>query len=86
MDVQKTPKDAADKILLTATETAQLLSLSRSTVYEMMAGDQLPVVRIGRAVRVPLDSLKDWVRSRSSAPCHDSFGDGRGPATRGERE
>ena len=40
-------------LLLHATEVAKLLGLGRSKVYEMMAARELPVVKIGTAVRVP---------------------------------
>lgn len=39
-------------ILLRMTEAAKLLSISRSTMYQLVAQGALPVVRIGRSVRV----------------------------------
>jgi excisionase family DNA binding protein len=39
--------------LLTVRETASRLSLSESKVYKMIDSGELPVQRIGRAVRVP---------------------------------
>ncbi len=50
-----------DRILLRALEVAEALNIGRSKAYEMMASGQLPVVRIGRAVRVPADALLNWV-------------------------
>lgn len=52
--------------LLRAVEVAQLLRVSRSKVFEMMAGEELPVVRIGRCVRVPRAELADWLSQRTS--------------------
>lgn len=52
-------------LLLRAEEAAKLLSLGRSTVFQMMATGELPCVRIGRAVRVPRTALERWVRARS---------------------
>jgi excisionase family DNA binding protein len=39
--------------LLTVRQTASRLSLSESKVYKMIETGELPVQRIGRAVRVP---------------------------------
>ena len=63
-------RDEADAIadsvvLLRAVEVARLLGLSRSQIYQMMAGGQLPVVRIGRAVRVPKRALAEWIRTNT---------------------
>jgi excisionase family DNA binding protein len=41
-----------DQLLMRAEEVARALGLGRSKVYEMMQSGELPVVRIGRSVRV----------------------------------
>lgn len=56
----------SDKLLLRVSEAQQLLSLSRSTVYAMVASGELPSVRIGRSVRVPVDALKQWVERQTN--------------------
>ena len=53
------PTDAP--LLLKAEEIAKMLGLGRTKVYEMMASGELPVVRIGTAVRVPRQRLLDWI-------------------------
>ena len=50
-----------EKILLRAREVAEALGVAKSTAYELMATGQLPVVRIGRSVRVPLDALRQRI-------------------------
>jgi excisionase family DNA binding protein len=40
-------------LLLTVTRAAALLGVSRSTLYQLVAAGRVPVVRLGRAVRVP---------------------------------
>lgn len=52
--------------LLTVREVAALLGLSRSKVYLMALSGDLPVVRIGRSVRVSQDALASWLAQRSA--------------------
>ena len=51
--------------LLRADEVAEALGIGRTKTNEMLASGELPVVRIGRAVRVPRDLLEAWVRERT---------------------
>jgi excisionase family DNA binding protein len=50
-----------DLVLLRGVEVARVLGVSRSKVYQMMSDGTLPVLRIGRAVRVPKRALAKWV-------------------------
>jgi excisionase family DNA binding protein len=50
-----------EKSLLTVSEAAQVLSIGRTKTYELMSAGDLPVVRIGRAVRIPRRALERWV-------------------------
>jgi excisionase family DNA binding protein len=56
-----------ESLLLKPESVAHLLSLGRSKVYEMIAAEELPVVRIGTAVRVPRDELLKWIRERTKS-------------------
>lgn len=47
--------------LVTVTEAADALGLSRSKVYELLAGGELPSVRIGRTRRIALTDLEQFV-------------------------
>lgn len=53
-------------LLLTASEAARMLKIGRTKVYEMMAASELPVVRIGTAVRVPFKALVEWIERHTS--------------------
>lgn len=55
-----------DKILLRPSEAFKAMSIGRSTGYAMIASGELPSVRIGRAVRVPVDALKQWVEQQTN--------------------
>jgi excisionase family DNA binding protein len=52
---------SGEPLLLHASEVARMLGLGRSKVYEMLSNGELPVVRIGTAVRVPRQALLQWV-------------------------
>ncbi len=50
-----------EPLLLKAADVAKLLGLGRSKVFAMLAVGELPVIRIGRSVRVPRAALEDWI-------------------------
>ena len=50
--------------LLRAEEVARSLRIGRTKAYEMMAAGELPVVRLGRCVRVPRRRLEEWIKAR----------------------
>jgi excisionase family DNA binding protein len=46
---------------LDSREVARLLGISRTKTFQMIASAELPVVRIGRCVRIPREALLHWV-------------------------
>ena len=58
-------------LLVRVEEAARMLSLSRSTIYEMMDCGELPSVRRGGARRIPLAALQAWVE-RQTIPAIDT--------------
>jgi excisionase family DNA binding protein len=52
--------------LLRVKEAAELLSVSRTKMYEMAEKGEVPVVRIGAAVRIPRKKLLEWIQERTS--------------------
>lgn len=50
-----------DKLLLTPLEAAEALSISRSKVYELLAGGQLHSVRIDGCRRIRAGDLRAYV-------------------------
>jgi excisionase family DNA binding protein len=52
---------AMEPLLLKAGDVAKLLGLGRSKVFAMLAVGELPVIRIGRSVRVPRAALEGWI-------------------------
>ena len=51
--------------LLRVSEAAPLLSVSRSKAYELAETGQIPVVRIGRSVRIPRRDLLEWIKRQT---------------------
>lgn len=46
-------------------EAARMLDIGRSKAYELIRTGELPSIRVGKTVRVPVDALEAWVRRRS---------------------
>ena len=59
---------AADRLLLTAEEAANVLRIGRTTVYALMKSGDLRSVHIGRSCRSPQAELKRYVRRLQAAP------------------
>jgi prophage regulatory protein len=53
-------------LLVDSREVARLLGIGRTKAFQMMARDELPVVRIGRCVRVSRAGLERWVTEQSN--------------------
>jgi excisionase family DNA binding protein len=54
------------KLLLKPAEVCELLGMSKSKIQRMIANGQLPVIRVGGNVRIPMDQLRAWVREMSN--------------------
>jgi excisionase family DNA binding protein len=50
-----------DRLLLRPVEAAEAIGVGRSKVYELLASGELPSVRVGSSVRVPVDALRAWI-------------------------
>ena len=61
------PKSPVEPLLVRVEEAARILSLSRSTIYEMMDAGELPSVRYGAARRIPVAALRAWVAQHTQA-------------------
>ena len=48
---------------LTVAEVAEMMRLSRMTVYRLVHTGELPAVRVGRSFRVPQDALEAYLES-----------------------
>ncbi len=61
-------------LLLRVEEAAKLLGVGRTTVFALVSAQKLPVVRIGRSVRIPREALERWIREHlvGDAPDEDA--------------
>lgn len=50
-----------ERLALTVAEVAKALTLSRAQVYLMAARGEIPVVRVGKRVLVPVGALRQWL-------------------------
>lgn len=57
-----------DKLLLKPVEVAEIVGVGRSKVYELISAGELPSIRLGGSVRVPVDLLREWVNRKAAAP------------------
>lgn len=51
-------------LLLDSRELARQLGIGRTKAFQLMLRGDIPVVRIGRSVRVARTSLESWIRLR----------------------
>lgn len=54
-----------DKLAYSLTETAQVLGISRPTVYALIKQPGFPVFQIGGRKLVSVEGLRDWVRNQA---------------------
>ncbi len=54
-----------DTLLLTANEFATAARIGRTLAYQLIRTRQVPVVRIGRLVRIPRKALEEWLEGQT---------------------
>jgi excisionase family DNA binding protein len=50
--------------LVTVERFAEMLSVGRSTVYELLRDEGLPHFKIGRSTRIPVKEASAWLQKR----------------------
>ena len=69
-----------EKLLLKPSEVAQVLGIGRSLIYELIARNEIPSMRLGRCIRIPSESLQRWLkdqelqskeRNKQYGQCHE---------------
>ena len=54
-------RDNTKTLLLNAREAAAALAISPRKLWGMTASGEIPLIRLGRSVRYPLDDLQCWI-------------------------
>jgi excisionase family DNA binding protein len=55
------------RLVVRVAEAARLLDIGRSKCYDLIRRGELPAIRVGKTVRVPLDALRQWIARQSQA-------------------
>ena len=53
------------KLLLSVKEASELLGVGTGLVYEMVRKHEIPHIRLGRLVKIPLQGLETWIAQQS---------------------
>lgn len=53
-----------EALLVSIRQAADMLAISRSSIYNLIDADQLKPIRIGRSVRFPVEQLERFVAAR----------------------
>ena len=66
IDERQLPTDMGDgRWLLRVEEAAQLLGISRASLYGLIAKGDLPSVRIAGCRRIHVGELREWLKNQS---------------------
>lgn len=65
---QTSNNDAASlPAVLTVEETARFLRIGRSVAYELVRTGVIPSIRLGKLIRIPRDTLLNWLATEGFA-------------------
>ncbi len=66
---------ASDRLVMSVTEAAEFLGISRALAYELARSQRLPAVRLGRRLVVPRKALAFWLEQSCGLEGTGAFGD-----------
>jgi excisionase family DNA binding protein len=52
-----------ERIAIRPTEFASAMGISRTSAYNLIRDGTVPSIRVGRSVRIPLESLRVWMKN-----------------------
>jgi excisionase family DNA binding protein len=55
-----------DRLALRPSRVAEVLEISRSKTYELIAAGEIPSIRLGASIRVPVDALRAWLANKTA--------------------
>ena len=56
-----------ERLLYRPAEAAIAIGVSRSRMYELITSGEIPSIRLGGTWRVPVESLRQWIKKQLSA-------------------
>jgi excisionase family DNA binding protein len=56
-------------LVLTASHIAEIMLISKPTVYQLMNEPDFPILKIGKCRRVTRDAFFKWLEKRSNSAC-----------------
>lgn len=62
--------EADDRLLLTVSDAARRLEISRSLFYELLAAGEIESICVRRLRRIPVQALADYVEGRKGKSPH----------------
>lgn len=64
-----------EKKLVTAAEAAVLLGISRAHLYGLLMRGEIPSIKIGRARRIPVSVIDEWVAKQLAEATEEAQSD-----------
>ena len=64
-----------DRLMLRPAEAAEAIGVSRAKGYELIARGEIPSVKVGGCVRVPVAALQSWIAQQLAAKAASEAGD-----------
>ena len=59
------PDQGQFRLLLSVREAATAMGICEKTLWTITQQGEIPVIRIGRSVRYPLEGLREWIQKQS---------------------
>ncbi len=59
------------KLALRVNEFAESIGVSRSKAYELISSGEVPHIRLGGSVRIPVDALREWLAQKTADTTHN---------------
>lgn len=68
--------ESVNKVLLRPEEAAQMLSIGRTQLFELLRNNQLESIRIGRLRRIPVSALQRFIEDVATSGLDEAGPDG----------